>query len=99
VLVELSDIVGGSAAESAEKSLTCRANEKTKDAGQGLMYNCILAGGQKPIPNGPVATIRYRVPLEVRQIAEKVRVRKAAGVTADLKKIEIEDLEAAIIVK
>jgi hypothetical protein len=37
--------------------------------------------------------------LEVRQIAEKVRVRKAAGVTADLKKIEIEDLQAAIIVK
>jgi hypothetical protein len=98
-VVELSDIAGGSAAESAEKSLTCRAIEKTKDAGQGSMYNCIVAGGQKPIPNGPVATIRYRIPLEVRQIAGKVRVRKAAGVTGDLKKIDIEELEAAIIVK
>jgi hypothetical protein len=37
--------------------------------------------------------------LEVRQIAGKVRVRKAAGVTGDLKKIDIEELEAAIIVK
>jgi hypothetical protein len=92
-------MVGGSAAESGEKSLTCRAVEKTKDAGQGSIYNCILAGGQKPIPNGPIATIRYQVPLEVRQIAEKVRVRKAVGVTADLKRIEIEDIEAAIIVK
>jgi hypothetical protein len=99
VVVDLADIVAGSAAESAEKSLTCRAVEQKNGAGQGSLYGCILAGGQKPIPNGPVATVRYRVPSETRQIAEKIRVGKVIGVSADLKRIEIQDLQAAIVVK
>src|ERR1035437_799087 len=60
VVVDLADIAAGSSAESAQKALTCRSVEKTKDAGQGSVYGCILAGGQKPIPNGPVAAVRYR---------------------------------------
>ena len=99
VVVDLADIVAGSAAESAEKALTCRGMEKTKGAGQGSVYGCILAGGQKPIPNGPVATVRYRVPAEIREIAEKVRVEKAVGVTADLKRVDLGGVQAAIIVK
>ena len=99
VMVDPADIAAGSAAESAQKALTCRAVERTKDAGQGSVYGCILAGGQKPIPNGPVAAVRYRVPLEIRQIAEKVRVEKAIGATADLKKVELEGTQAVITVK
>ena len=99
VVVDLADIAAGSAAGSAQKALTCRAVESAKDGGQGSVYRCILAGGQKPIPNGPVATIRYRVPLEVRQIAERVRVGNAIGATADLKMVEIEVAQAAITVK
>jgi hypothetical protein len=99
VAVDLADIVAGSAAESAEKSLTCRVFEKTKDSSPGSVYGCILAGGVRPIPNGPVAIVRYRVPAEIRQIAGRVQVKKAVGVTADLKKIEIEGVQAAIIVK
>ena len=99
VVVDLADIAAGSSAESAQKALTCRSIEKTKDAGQGSVYGCILAGGQKPIPNGPVAVVRYRVPLEIRQIAEKVRVGKAIGATADLKRVEFEGAQAVITVK
>src|SRR5262245_35018489 len=99
VAVDLEDIIAGSAAQSGEKLLTCRAFEKTKDAAPGSVYGCILAGGEKPIPNGPVAIVRYRVPAEIRRIAGKVRVGKAIGVTANLKKIEIEDVQAAIVVK
>ena len=99
VAVDLEDMVAGSAAQSAEKFLTCRAFEKTKDTAQGSVYGCILAGGEKPIPNGPVAIVRYRIPAEIRQISGKVRVGKALGVTADLKKIEIEGVQAAIVVK
>ena len=99
VAVDLADIVAGSAAESAEKSLTCRVFEKTKNAAPGSVYGCILAGGEKPIQNGPVAIVRYRVPAELKQIAGKVQVTKAVGVTADLRKIEIEGVQAAIIVK
>jgi hypothetical protein len=98
VVVEAADIAAGSAAESAQKALTCRV-VKTKDGAQGSTYGCILAGGQKPLPNGPVAIVRYRVPTEVRQIAEKVRVAKALGVSADLKSIELEGTQAAITVK
>ena len=99
VAVDLGDIVAGSAAESAEKSLTCRAFEKTKGSAPSSVYGCILAGGERPIPNGPVAIVRYRVPAEIKQIANKVQVGKAVGVTADLKKIEIEAVQAAIVVK
>ena len=99
VVVALVDIAVGSAAESVQKALTCRAVDGAKDGGQGSVYRCILAGGQKPIPNGPVATIRYRVPPEVRQLAEKVRVGKAIGAAADLKTVELEAIQAAITVK
>ena len=99
VTVDLADIVAGSAAQSAEKFLTCKAFEKSKDTAQGSVYGCILAGGEKPIPNGPVAIVLYRVPPEIRQIAGKVRVGKAMGVTANLKGIDIEAVQAAIVVK
>lgn len=99
VAVDLADIVAGSAAESAQKALTCRAVARTKDGGQGSVYGCILAGGQKPLANGPIAIVRYRVPPEIRQIAEKVRVGKAIGVTADLKSVELASTQAAITVK
>lgn len=99
VVVDVADIVAGSAAESAQKAITCRVVERSKDAGQGSVYACILAGGQKPIPNGPIAAVRYRVPLEIRQIPEKVRVAKAIGATADLHKVEFEGTQAAINVK
>ena len=98
VVVDEPDIVAGSAAESAQKALTCRP-VRTKDSGQGWVYGCILAGGKKAIPNGPVAIVRYRVPPEIRQIAEKVRVAKAVGVTADLKSVELVSTQAAITVK
>jgi hypothetical protein len=97
VVVDLADIVAGSAAESTQKAVTCRVVKK--DGTKGTTYGCILAGGQKPLPNGPIAIVRYRVPAEVRQIAEKVRVAKALGVTADLKSVALEGTEAAITVK
>jgi hypothetical protein len=98
VVVDAPDIVAGSAAGASQKALACRS-VKTKDSGQGSVYVCILAGGEKAIPNGPVALVRYRVPPETRQIAEKVRVAKALGVTADLKSVELASTQAAITVK
>ena len=97
-VVDLADIVAGSAAESAQKALTCRSIEK-KDASRSSAYACILAGGQKPIPNGPVAAVRYRVPLDIRQITEKVRVDKAIGATTDLKRVDLESVQTVITVK
>src|SRR5271169_1298391 len=52
VVVDVADIVAGNSAESAQKALTCRSL-RTKGGGPGSVYGCILAGGQKPVPNGP----------------------------------------------
>src|SRR6476661_2795455 len=48
VSVDPAEIVAGSAAESGQKSLTCRALGNAKDAAKSAVYACILAGGQKP---------------------------------------------------
>ena len=98
VAVDVADIVAGSAAETSQKALACRA-VKVKDGVQGSTFGCILAGGQKPLPNGPIAIVRYQVPTEVRQITAKVRVAKALGVTADLKSVELAPTQATITVK
>ena len=99
VSVDLADLIAGSAAESGQKALTCRGVGDAKEAAKSAVYGCILAGGQKPIPNGPIVIVRYRVPREIRQIPEKVRVGKIVGVTADLKAIEMGAVEAAVVIK
>jgi hypothetical protein len=99
VVVDLADIAAGSAAESSQKELTCRTVRQSKDVSKNSVYFCILAGGQKPIPNGAITVVRYRVPLEARQIVERVRAGKAIGATADGKRVVLEDAQAAIIVK
>jgi len=99
VSVEVSDITAGPVAEAAQKALTCRAVEKANANSQGAIYACILAGGQKPIPNGPIVAVRYRVSLETGKIEQKVHVGKALGATADLKRVEFEDTQGAITVE
>ena len=46
----------GAAAVAAGKTLTCAARKKDAST-----WVCILAGGQKPIGNGSVATLPYQV--------------------------------------
>ena len=80
VSVDMADIAAGSAAESGQKSLTCRAVvDRGKKQGKASCTACILAGGQKPIPNGPIALVRYRVPKEIRQIAERSEWERSSG--------------------
>jgi hypothetical protein len=43
-----------SAAKESGKSFTCAPPK-------GYSYVCILAGGQKPVGNGPIATFRFRI--------------------------------------
>jgi hypothetical protein len=99
VSVDMPDIIAGSAAESGQKALTCRLVGDAKETGKSAVCACIVAGGQKAIPNGPIAIVRYRVPREIRQIPEKVRAGKVVGVTADLRSIEIPDAQGAIVLK
>ncbi len=99
VSIDVADIIAGSAAESGQKALTCRAVGDGKEAGKNVVYACLLAGGQKPIPNGPIVIVRYRVPREIREITGKVRVGKIIGATVDLRSIQMEDAQGAIVIK
>jgi hypothetical protein len=91
VTVDIGDIMAGSAAESAQKSLTCAARERA--------YVCILAGGQKNLPAGTIAVIRYKVSAQARVGAATVRIEHAVGTSADTKRVEIGSAEAAITIQ
>jgi len=96
VIIEPEDILAGSAAESAAKSITCAVAEK--NAASGSRYGCILAGGQKPLQDGPVAVIRYKIRERARTGVVTVRMEDILGVSAGLKKIEMANVEGRITI-
>ena len=59
ITITTRDVRAGSAAESADKSITCAATKQ--DAEKESAFMCIVADGLKPIPNGPVAVVTYTV--------------------------------------
>src|SRR5262249_31115519 len=60
VTIAPADIVAGSAAESAQKLLTCSPVRNQKETEKGSVIACILAGGQKVIANGPIAVAKCK---------------------------------------
>jgi hypothetical protein len=97
VTVALADIAAGSAAESAKKSLTCTAIAKPANAGP--VFACILAAGRQPIPNGPVANLRYRISLGAPPLSGKVNVENIIGVASDLRKLAMGNVEGSITIE
>ena len=67
-----------SAATESGKSLTCATPK-------AYSYVCILAGGAKPVGNGPIATFRFRIRPEARLGTASVTVEHAEAVSADAK--------------
>ena len=94
ILVGIGDIVAGSAAESAQKVLTCSPLSEPKVTG----FACVLAGGKQPLRRGPLATVRYHVSPNVTQ-AGKIRVEKIIAVTADMKQLEMPGAEGTVILQ
>ena len=86
------EIAAGSAAVSAQKTITCSANPE-------VTCTCILAGGEKPIRNGTIAVIPYKISTGTRKGTIRVSVQKALGVTADSRPIPIPDTEGPITVR
>ena len=90
------DMLAGSAAEAAGKSITCVA---IKDVGAGVAgggYACIVAGGRKSIGSGAVAVVLYHVGTNVATIGGRVRVEKIAGVSVDGKQVDMPNAEGII---
>lgn len=93
------DITIGKAAATAGKSLTCAVKENPLVSSGAVRYACILAGGKHPLANGPVATFRYRVQRDVGQAPIRVAIEQVMGVAADLKRIEIANVDAIIRIR
>lgn len=77
-----SDILAGSAAESAKKSMTCALENDPKQPTLAI-FMCILAGGEQLIPNGTLATVRYRLANNLPPGPAQIGVDGALAVTAD----------------
>jgi hypothetical protein len=96
VAVNLSDIVAGSSAEVAGKSIVCAAVTQNP---QTSTYRCILSGGTRAIQNGPVAVVKYTIAKQVHPGATPVRITKALGVSKDAAKIDYPESEGRITIR
>jgi hypothetical protein len=85
------------ATKAAGKSLTC-AGKAAKEKGF-YSYTCILIGGQKEIPSGPIAIFHFQVSPKAQVGPTMFRVEHVEGVTRDLKKISLPDAEGMITVR
>jgi len=72
----------GSAAKESGKLLTCTLREL-------YLYVCILAGGQKPIANGPIAKFPFRIRADAHPGTTNIRTGRVEAVTRDLKTVKL----------
>jgi hypothetical protein len=99
IAIKTADITIGEAGEAAKKSLTC-ATKVTKPATQRrTRYICVLAGGQSPIGNGPIAKVQYRAQWDVKGAPIRVAIENVLGASADLKRISIPNLDVIINIR
>jgi len=82
----------GNAAKEAGKSLTCTQREP-------YLYVCILAGGQKPIANGPIARFPFRIRADAHPGTANVRASKVEAVTKDLKTVKLSGSDGQLEVR
>src|SRR5581483_2044493 len=85
VVVKVSDVVPGSSAEAAGKTIACVAAPENRGESR---FRCILAGGSQPLRSGPVAIVKYAIPSRARPGGIPVRLEKEVGVSNDLRRID-----------
>jgi len=94
--LESEDLVIGSAAKSAGKSLNCTG--RPESAGT-YVYRCILQGGAESILTGPVALVAFHVRATARLGPTSVRLDNALGVTRDGAGVSIPQNQAEVIIR
>jgi hypothetical protein len=94
--LESEDLVIGSAAKSAGKSLICTG--RPEGAGT-YIYRCILQGGAQGILTGPVALIAFHVRTTARLGPTSVRLDNALGVRRDGTGVSIQQNQAEVIIR
>ncbi|HTR37141.1 MAG TPA: hypothetical protein VMH80_14645 [Bryobacteraceae bacterium] len=98
IAVRTGDITIGTAAQAAGKSLTCALRE-TKRASRRIRYTCILAGGQRPLVNGPIAQVQYRAKWDLKGAPAEVEMEKVIGVSRDLQRIPMANVDINIRIR
>jgi hypothetical protein len=96
VRVDVSDVVAGSSAASAEKAIACVVASRDRDA---TTYRCILAGGSKMIPNGVVAVVKYVVDSSASPGSISVRLEKVLGASKDTARIDLPKTQGQITIR
>lgn len=85
----------GATAQEAGKSLNCSAKEKTAEA---YTLRCILAGGQKPIPNGTIAMLKLNIAHNAQIGDARIRVDGGMAASKDLKQVPLDSVETVIAI-
>jgi hypothetical protein len=99
ITIGMSDLIAGEAAETARKALICAVKESKEHPSAGAAYICILAGGTKPIPNGVIANVQFRIRVDTEGAPIRVGFEKILAVFSDLRQGPIPDVDAIIKVR
>lgn len=97
--IQIADIKIGKAAESARKTLTCAMASKKASTRGETRYTCILAGGQEPIGNGPIAQVQYRAQADVEGAPIRVAIENVQGASADLKLMPMPNADVIVHIR
>jgi hypothetical protein len=81
----------GGAAKESGKSLTCTTTKS-------YSYVCNLAGGDKPVENGLIATFRFKIRGEARIGAATITVEHGEAVSGDAAQMTLTDAEGLITI-
>jgi hypothetical protein len=81
------------AVQDAGKSVTCAI---PKESAQARILRCILAGGQKPIPDGKVSVISLKILENPQPGPIRVRLQNALAVSRDLERVPLEPAETTV---
>jgi Cohesin domain len=81
--------------------------ETGKDSGKSIAcamqkpysYTCVLFGGMKPIADGVIATIRFKVHADAPPGKTAIRVQKIDAATVDAKSFTMPDAEAPLEIR
>lgn len=83
-------------AEEAGKSLNCAVTGKTAET---QTLRCILAGGQKPIPNGSIAMLKLKIAQHAQTGSAHIRVQQGLAVSKDLKQISLDAVDTVVTIR
>ena len=89
-------IAAGAAAQAAGKSIACAKTAPKPNANGAVKFVCILSGGLKPIGNGPIAVVHYRLQTDLQGAPIRIPIENILAVSADLTIIPMPNLDVII---